>query len=163
MADKNNGAVKLTSLEFDISKIFQQMQELQDKLPELSKQIGEQCSKDFEVGFSNAIKNIDTSTMGKISENFGDAFDSDKIKSATVELQNLAKQYSDLAKIAVDYNEKSKNLNGTITYDDKQGNKIVEQYEYISDKWEKITTKQIDDIQKTTQKIENQESDLAGY
>lgn len=151
MADKNNGAVKLTSLEFDISKIFQQMQELQDKLPELSKQIGEQCSKDFEVGFSNAIKNIDTSTMGKISESFGDAFDSDKIKSATVELQNLAKQYSDLAKIAVDYNEKSKNLKGTITYDDKQGDKIVEQYKYIDNEWKKITTKQVDDIQKRQQ------------
>ena len=151
MADKNNGAVKLTSLEFDISKIFQQMQELQDKLPELSKQIGEQCSKDFEVGFSNAIKNIDTSTMGKIGESFGNVFNSDKIKSATVELQNLANQYSNLAKIAVEYNEKSSKLLGNVTFDDKQGNKIVEQYEYIGDKWEKITTKQIDDIQKRQQ------------
>lgn len=151
MANKENGAVKLTSLEFDISKIFQQMRELQEKLPELSKAIGEQCASQFETGFQDIVQNIDTTSISKIGESFGSAFDDDKIRAATASLKELATQYSELAKIAVEYNSTHKTLSGSITYDDRQGDKIVEQFQYINDEWKKTTTKQIDDIQKREQ------------
>ncbi len=153
MANNSNesGAKHLTSLDFDLSNIWKQFEELQSQLPLKAKEIGEKTSAQMQKSMEESIQQINTTSLDNYTSGL---VNTEKFKEAKREIDEIAKSYGKLAKSVVGYNEKTKLFTASITYDDEQGNKVVEYYKQVAQASEDSGNTQIVQWQKVKQTFE---------
>ena len=145
MAENKSQAQHLASLDFDISGIIETLKQVDEQ----TKAMGLQVGKNFSQSVQEGVKSVSSSKYSVPA-----VMDDEAIIKARTELEKLANTLGSLTQISL--KEKGGNLFGSITYDDSAGKKIVEQYKLIGDTWERISSNQINNIQKR-EKIEQQE------
>lgn len=143
--NKSKGAQHLTSLDLDISGVLTSLEEAKNQIEKYSIESGKSW-------IDNLNKSADQSGAAKFD--VSKIIDNTKLEEAKKSLEELAIEMGKFSKTAVQ--QKGDSVLGSITYDDSSGKKLIAQYELIGNEWEKISTKQINDIEKR-EKLEQKE------
>ena len=146
-----SGAKHLTSLDFDLSNIWKQFEQLQAELPLRAKEIGERTSIELKNSMETSLNQLNTTALDTYTSNL---INTEKFEQARKELDEIAISYGKLAQSAITYDEATKRFSGTITYDDEQGNKVIAYYKQVQDElneeeliWKRLKTTSTENYQ----------------
>lgn len=164
MAD-NKGAQKLTELELGVSQIFKQLEDVRQEIEKASIESGKAWRDGFNKGMSQTAQTVtsnvvDTKQLDKaktsldnISKsaqnakfNVSKILDETEITKYKTQLDAIARSMGEFSKASVKQTDKG--LFGSVTFDDKLGNKFIQQYQLIESEWKKLSTQQVEDIAK---------------
>lgn len=164
MAD-NKGAQKLTELELGVSQIFKQLEDVRQEIEKASIESGKAWRDGFNKGMSQTAQTVtsnvvDTKQLDKaktsldnISKsaqnakfNVSKILDETEIAKYKTQLDAIARSMGEFSKASVKQTDKG--LFGSVTFDDKLGNKFIQQYQLIESEWKKLSTQQVEDIAK---------------
>lgn len=164
MAD-NKGAQKLTELELGVSQIFKQLEDVRQEIEKASIESGKAWRDGFNKGMSQTAQTVTSNvvdtkqldnaktSLDNISKsaqnakfNVSKILDETEIAKYKTQLDAIARSMGEFSKASV--KQTNKGLFGSVTFDDKLGNKFIQQYELIESEWKKLSTQQVEDIAK---------------